>query len=57
MSRNEMVIARLELVAVKAKVLADDYKNNRLWEGDLGRALDELLREITAARNADKTGY
>lgn len=48
---------RLDLIAAEAAVLADDYKNNRLWDGDLGRKLDSLMSHITFARNANAGGY
>lgn len=51
MSRNDLVAARLELIAAKAKVMAADYKNGRMWDGELSKGLDDLLREITHARN------
>lgn len=48
---NEVLASRLDLIAAKAKIMASDYRNGRMWEGDLSRGLDELLREITYARN------
>ena len=51
MSKNESIVARLELISSKAKILAEDYRNGRLWDSDLSRGLDDLLREITYTRN------
>lgn len=51
MSKNDLVAARLELIAAKAKVMAADYKDGRMWDGDLSKGLDDLLREITHVRN------
>lgn len=38
--------AYLELLAAKAKQLAEDYKRGRLWEGDLSRGLRELQETL-----------
>ena len=49
---NELIEARLNIIAYKARILADNYKNNQLWDGDLSRGLDELENEIKAIRKA-----
>ncbi len=49
---NELIEARLNIIAYKARILADNYKNNQLWDGDLSRGLDELETEIRAIRKA-----
>ena len=48
---------RVELIAAKAKQLAHDVKNGRLWEGELSSGLGEIsqqlqitLREASAGR-------
>ena len=51
MSKKELVAARLELISAKSKLLAEEYKNGKMWDGDLSRGLDELVREITYVRN------
>lgn len=43
---DEVILARLELIAAKAKTLALDYKNGKLWPGDLDRNLDYIKSEI-----------
>jgi hypothetical protein len=43
---REATAARLDLIAAKAKVLANDYRQNRLWEGDLSKGLAELEAQI-----------
>ena len=50
---REANCAYLELLAAKAKQLAEDYKNGRLWEGELSRGLGELQQTINKidARN------
>lgn len=48
---NELIAARLDLIAAKARLLASNYKAGALWEGELNRELDELQLEITHARN------
>lgn len=54
MNRDEVVI-RLELIATKAKQLADDVKNNRLWEGELSKGLSEIGEQLQmASRNVTR---
>lgn len=48
MSR-EIVILKLELIAAKAAQLASDYKNDRLWEGELQRGLGEIATQLRDA--------
>lgn len=48
MAKDDIIAARLDMIAAKAKILADDYKNNRLWDGDLGRGLGDIRRELDA---------
>jgi len=48
MLNNTVVAARLDLIAAKAKILAEDYKNNRMWEGDLTRGLSQIESEVRA---------
>ncbi len=45
------VTMRLELIAAKAKQLASDEENGRLWEGDLSRGLSDLLRYVQQAQS------
>lgn len=35
-------VTYLELIAAKAKQLAEDCKQGRLWDGDLRQGLDEI---------------
>jgi hypothetical protein len=51
MSKDDIIAARLDLIAAKARILSEQYKNNKLWEGDLERGLEEIQREISAVRN------
>ena len=46
MDNKEIIIARLELIAAKAKILVNDYRFGKLWGGDLSRGLEELKKEI-----------
>ncbi len=39
---------RLELIAAKARQLADDYKAGSLWPGDLARGLGEIGEQLDA---------
>lgn len=40
---------RLDLIAAKAKQLAEDARAGRFWEGDLSRGLRELREQLDAA--------
>jgi hypothetical protein len=46
MQDKEVIAARLDLIAAKARVLVNDYRQGRLWDGDLSRGLQELKKEI-----------
>lgn len=46
MSKDNIVAARLGLIAAKAKILSEEYKNNKLWDGDLNKKLGEIESEI-----------
>ncbi len=43
---NESVSARLDLIAAKAKQLSLDYRNGRLWEGELNKGLGEIYSQL-----------
>ena len=47
---NEIVTARLMVIAAKAKILSEQYKNNQLWGGELERELDAIESEIASIR-------
>jgi hypothetical protein len=49
-AKDDIVAARLDLIAAKARILAEQYKNNQHWDGDLRRGLDEIEREIASIR-------
>lgn len=51
---NDAVSMRLELIAAKAKMLAYEYKNGKLWPGDLERGLGELIGHANAAMQEDR---
>lgn len=42
--------ARLEIIAAKARILADASKRG-FWDGELNRGLDEIEREIQQLRS------
>lgn len=46
MARDAVIAARLDLIAAKAKILSEQYKNNQLWDGDLSKQLGEIENEI-----------
>jgi len=47
---NEIIAARLDLIAAKAKILAADYRAGRQWPTDLSRGLSELGVELENIR-------
>lgn len=48
-----VITARLDLIAAKAKILAESYKNNKLWGGELKDGIDEIEREIALIRRGE----
>lgn len=52
---NEMVAMRLELVAAKAKQLAEDCKRGKLWPGDLQRGISEMEGQLATACQEART--
>lgn len=51
-----MTAIRLELVAAKAKQLAEDLKRGRLWEGDLSRGISEIMGQLNQAAATQHEG-
>lgn len=54
---DRTIEARLELIAAKARILVDDYRRGRLWEGELSAGLDELRKEINAIETNDNNRW
>jgi hypothetical protein len=52
---DERVALYLELIAAKAKQLAEDYKRARLWDGDLQRGLGEINEQLQKAFSAARS--
>jgi hypothetical protein len=50
MPENNLIEARLSIIASKAKILAESYKNGKLWDSDLSHGLHEIETEIQAIR-------
>ena len=48
------VDTRLELIAAKAKQMAEDHKAGRMWPGDLARGLRELNEQLAALWNTQE---
>jgi hypothetical protein len=46
MTMNESIAVRLDLIAAKAKQLALDYRQGKLWEGDLDRGKGEISEQL-----------
>jgi hypothetical protein len=44
---KELIIAKLNVIAAKAKALALEFEKARLWEGELREGVGELYGEIT----------
>ena len=53
---NELIAARLAVIAAKAKILSETYKNGQMWEGDLVRGLDEIEIEMNLIRRQESPG-
>lgn len=53
---DSITTARLEIIAAKARILADKAKGNQFWEGELDRGLAEIEREVASIRS-DNRGY
>jgi hypothetical protein len=47
---NDIVSARLDVIAAKAHILSEQYKKNQLWGGDLERGLSDILAEIDSIK-------
>lgn len=43
---DAIIVARLDIVAAKAKILSEKYKNNQLWQGELDSGVKELQSEL-----------
>ena len=41
-----MTVTRLELIAAKAKQLAEDLKHGKLWPGDLAKGAGEIGEQL-----------
>ena len=52
---RELIATRLELIATKAKVLAADFKNGKLWEGELNKGIGEIRRELEKVSSDART--
>jgi hypothetical protein len=50
-ANKDLVTARLELIAAKARILCEDYKNNKLWDVDLTKGLVDIETEIKSIRS------
>lgn len=53
---DSITTARLEIIAAKARILADKAKGNQFWEGELERGLVEIEREVVSIKSAH-AGY
>ncbi len=47
---KEVIAARLDLIAARARILAADYRGSKLWEGELTKGLNEIQAEVDAAK-------
>lgn len=53
MARDAVIAARLEIIAAKARILAEKYKNNQLWDGELNQQLNDIEVEIRLITHDD----
>ena len=49
MMDKDIIVSRLDLISAKARVLANDLKKNKLWEGELSLGLREISSHINSA--------
>lgn len=47
---NDIIAARLDVIAAKARILSEQYKKNQLWGSDLERGLSDILSEIESIK-------
>ncbi len=47
----------LRIVAAKAEQLAEDLKNNRLWEGEYTQKINAIMEELDDARENSTRRY
>jgi len=52
---NEMVAVYLDLISARAKALAYEARNGKLWEGELQKGLSEIESAIKNASHAART--
>lgn len=50
---REMVVAQLELIAAKAKTLAMEVRDGKLWEGELASGMGVIAGALESARNTE----
>lgn len=43
---HELLQAQLDLIAARAKLLAEDFRRDRLWGGDLSKGISEIEETI-----------
>lgn len=56
MSKNDIISARLDLIAAKARILAEQYRNNSMWDDDLNQGLSQIEKEISTIRDNGNAG-
>lgn len=49
MKNRDSIAICLEIIAAKAKQLAEDVRNGRLWEGELGSGLSVISEQLERA--------
>jgi hypothetical protein len=52
---RELIATRLELIAAKAKALAMDFKNGKLWEGELSKGIADIRHELEKVSSDART--
>lgn len=51
---REVIAARLDLIAARAKVLANEYRQNKLWEGELTTGLRDIQSQIESVQRESR---
>lgn len=51
---ENLTVVYLELIAAKARQLAIEHKQHKLWEGDLSKGISELREIINKADDSAK---
>lgn len=54
MATNDIIAAKLDMIAAKAKAMATSYRTGRLWDGELTSGINEIDRTVDEIRHEYK---